>query len=153
MRVESSQSFARRVAVVVVSDRYHGPLGTQRVEPFISGTAAAAVMTHLQEVDLTGQTSHRLFRGKPGIARKQYLEVTVLDEEHQRVLIQVFTPACPIPIGMKDAEVHTIQDKVLSPMSRVPGNVFGGEILEKAVIERIRHLLSRLDDQPGRQLL
>src|SRR5690242_3202784 len=65
MRVESSQSFARRVAVVVVSDRYHGPLGSQGVEPFISGTAAAAVMTHLQEVDLTGQTSHRLFRGKP----------------------------------------------------------------------------------------
>jgi hypothetical protein len=41
------------------------------------------VVTHLEQVHRPGTATHLRFGPEPGIARKENLEGTVLDEEHQ----------------------------------------------------------------------
>src|SRR6476619_4649214 len=80
MRMQATQGFPRGMTIVVASYRDDRSRGAEGVEPFLAGTATTAVMTHLQQIYPAGQASHGLLGWESGIARKQYLEVTVLHE-------------------------------------------------------------------------
>jgi hypothetical protein len=55
----------------------------ERVEPFLSGAAPAAVMSHLQQVDRVSAAPHLAFGWEPGISGKERLEGAVLNQQHQ----------------------------------------------------------------------
>ena len=80
VRTQTAQGFPCGVTIVVASHRDDRSRGADGVEPFLAGTATTAVMTHLQQIYPTGQASHGLLGWESCIARKQYLEVTVLHE-------------------------------------------------------------------------
>src|SRR3954451_2984332 len=110
-------------------------------------------MSDLQQVDPADPGPHLLLSGKPGVAGEQDLKVAVLDQEYQRVLVQVLTPPLPGAIGVQDSEVQTVQLKVLSASPNMPGDGVGRELLQEPVVQRVRNQLARLDHEPGMKSL
>src|SRR3954466_3234818 len=111
------------------------------------------MMSDLQQVDPTDPGPHLLLSGKSGVAGEEDLKVPVLDQEYQRVLVQVLTPPLPHPIRVQNGEVQAVEPKVLSAASNMPRNGVGRELLQKSIVQRVRNLLARLDHQARRKPL
>jgi hypothetical protein len=146
---ETFQGFGGGVAILVPSNRDDSSLGSERIQPLITGAAAAPMMAHLQEVYPAGPSTHFGFGGKACIAREQRLKVAVLYQQHQRVLVQVFAPSCPMGVRMKESETDAVENEVLPLVALVPGDPLGGELVEKLIVEWVSHRFARLDHQSG----
>ena len=127
----------RWMAVVVASHRNDRRERAERIEQLFTGTAAAAVVAHLEQIHLPQPPAQMALGWKPGVAGEERLEVSVLHQEHHRILVHVLAPLAPPRFGMEHREAHAVEREVLARAGRMPGDAVAVERGEQRGISRI----------------
>ncbi len=105
----------------------------------------------LEQVHRAHRPKERGLRRESRIAREQRLEIAVGHEQHDRVLVDVGTPAGPIRRRMQHGESHPIEHEPLPRAGRVPPYAVVIEPGEQRRIARIGSRARGLDDEPHRK--
>ena len=109
------------------------------------------MVAHLEQVHRPEPAEHHRFSGKAGVAGEECLEVAILEQQHERVLVDVLAPFCPSRPRMQDRDANAVELEMLTGLRRVPGNSVGDEPVQKAGVSRVGYVGTGLDDQARRE--
>ncbi len=139
------------MAVVVASHRNDGRERAERIEQLFTGTATAAVVAHLEQIHLPQPPAQMALGWKPRVSGEERLEISVLHQEHHRILVHVLAPLAPPRFGMEHREADAVEREVLARAGRMPGDTVAVERGEQRGISRIGDRRARLQQQSHRE--
>ena len=141
------------MAVAVLAHANHRHLRLQLSDPRSACGTGRAMVAHLQHIDRAYPPLQQCLDRQARIAGKERLEVSILDQEHDRVLIEICTPSLPRAVGMDDRELYPIDVHPLARPRRLPENLVSFQGSQEFPIHRVGNGEARLDRHTHGKLL